>query len=61
MIVQIISDSEELNTRATDLFEWIVSKKVKITIDTIFSLEKAYEAHKRLENRLNIGKILLEI
>lgn len=56
-----ILDSNELNSRTTDLFGWIQSGKVKITIDSIFPLEKAPEAHSRLENRLNKGKILLEI
>ncbi|MHA1990358.1 MAG: quinone oxidoreductase family protein [Candidatus Hodarchaeales archaeon] len=56
-----ILDSKELNNRAKDLFEWIRSKKLKITIDSVFPLEKAHEAHNRLENRLNIGKVLLKI
>jgi NADPH2:quinone reductase len=56
-----ISDPNELNNRVNDLFEWIRSEKVKITIDSIFPLEKALEAHDRLENRLNIGKVLLKI
>ena len=50
---------EELNQRSAELFNWLTSGKVKLTIDKTFPLSQVKEAHTLLENRGNIGKIVL--
>jgi NADPH2:quinone reductase len=45
--------------RAGDLFDWITSGKLKVTIGNSFPLSAAAEAHRALESRKSIGKILL--
>lgn len=53
------ANREELLQRANDLFQWINTGKIKLRIDKTFPLQEAAEAHKRLEGRLSIGKLLL--
>jgi NADPH:quinone reductase len=50
---------EELLNRANEVFEWVKSGAMKIRIDQAYPLEKASEAHQRLESRASTGKILL--
>ena len=50
---------EELEQRASKVFEWISSGVVKIRIDRTFPLAEAAEAHRRLESRASSGKMLL--
>ena len=45
--------------RAGDLFDWITTGKLQITIGHSFPLSAAAEAHRALESRQNAGKILL--
>lgn len=60
-LTHYLSTSEELNSRSASLFEWLRSGQIKVTIDSIFPLEQAKDAHYKLENRLTKGKVLLEI
>ncbi|OLS21313.1 MAG: Quinone oxidoreductase 1 [Candidatus Heimdallarchaeota archaeon LC_3] len=60
-LAHYILDPEELQSRADAVFEWIKSNKIKLTIDSVFSLEKAKDAQDRLEKRLNKGKVLLKV
>jgi len=53
--------ADELHQRAKDLFSWISQGKVKISAYKTFPLKEAAEAHKYLEGRLSVGKILLAI
>jgi NADPH:quinone reductase len=50
---------EELLQRANQVFDWVKSGAMKIRIDSSYPLEKATEAHARLESRASTGKILL--
>jgi len=50
---------EELLGRATDLFEWIESGLLKVTIGAEYTLGQAAEAHHALESRMTTGKVLL--
>jgi NADPH:quinone reductase len=50
---------EELLARTKELFEWETSGVVKAKIDQTFPLAEAAQAHRRLESRASIGKILL--
>lgn len=54
-----IAEPSELKRRAKDIFDWFTNKKIKIQIDSIFPLEKAADAHRRLQSRQSKGKILL--
>ena len=52
-------DREELLNRATDVFEWMAKDELDVSIDKVFTLEQASEAHEYLESRMSSGKILL--
>lgn len=49
----------ELLQRATDLFTWTASGKLKVRIDKILPMSEAAEAHRQLEGRKTTGKVLL--
>ncbi len=53
------ADRAELLQRATDLFDWLGSGELKVRIDKTFPLAEAAEAHRYLESRRAMGKILL--
>jgi NADPH2:quinone reductase len=50
---------EELLQRSTDLFNWILAGKLKVTIGREFPLAQAAEAHRALESRQTTGKVIL--
>ncbi len=50
---------QELLWRAGDVLEWVRSGKLKVLIHDKFHLEDAAEAHRRLESRQSVGKLLL--
>ena len=50
---------EELLGRARDLFEWLRSGKLKVRIHKEYPLAEAAQAHRDLESRNTIGKLLL--
>jgi NADPH2:quinone reductase len=52
-------DRQELLQRSNDLFNWIASGQLKLRIDKTFPLAEAAEAHRQLEGRKTIGKVLL--
>lgn len=52
-------DRKELLERAEDVFSWIASKQLKITIHREFPLHNAGDAHRLLEQRQTSGKLLL--
>jgi NADPH:quinone reductase len=54
-----IADRAELLQRASDLFEWMASGKLKVRVDRTFPLAEAAAAHHYLESRQSKGKILL--
>ena len=45
--------------RAGDLFNWITAGRLNITIGNSFPLSEAAQAHRALESRQSVGKILL--
>lgn len=53
------ADRAELLARANDLFQWLRDGKVRVRIDKTFPLENAADAHRYLESRQVIGKLLL--
>lgn len=52
-------DRTELLQRTADLFDWIVAGTLTVRIDATFPLAEASRAHRRLEARKSIGKLLL--
>jgi len=55
------SSSEEILGRAKAVIEGIQKGWLKLRIDQVFPLEKAAEAHQKLEERKTSGKLLLTI
>ncbi|PYE51126.1 quinone oxidoreductase family protein [Deinococcus yavapaiensis] len=56
-----IATREELMGRASELFEWIQRGELKVTVDRVFGLAEAPEAHGYMEARRTKGKVLLEV
>lgn len=53
------ADRAELVQRASDIFKWIVDGKLTVRIDKTFALANAADAHRYLESRQALGKIIL--
>ena len=60
-IIDYIGTRDELDARATDIFGWIVDGRLRVRIDSVFPLERAADAHRRLESRQALGKIVLTV
>jgi len=54
-----IADRASLRRRTNDLFNRIIAGKLKVRIGRTFSLAQAAEAHRQLQGRNTIGKVLL--
>ncbi len=54
-----ISERSELESRAADLFELIGSGRLDVRIGQEFPLGRAADAHRALEGRKTIGKVIL--
>ncbi|MBO0722400.1 MAG: quinone oxidoreductase [Blastocatellia bacterium] len=52
---------EELLKRANDVLQGIREGWLRLRIDEVFPLEKAPDAHRKLESRGSIGKIILNL
>jgi NADPH2:quinone reductase len=52
---------EELLGRANDLFRWYAAGELDVRIDHTFPLAEAAEAHRYIEGRRTMGKVLLEL
>jgi NADPH2:quinone reductase len=50
---------EELEQRASDVFNWIASGKLKLRIGHTYKLSEVAQAHRDLEGRKTTGKLLL--
>lgn len=51
----------EVQQRAKDLFEMAASGKLRVAIDRSFDLAVAAEAHRYIEERRSLGKLLLNV
>jgi NADPH2:quinone reductase len=58
-LVHYIAERAELEQRASDLFSWIESGKLRLRMEFEFPLKDAAEAHRALEGRKTTGKVLL--
>ena len=50
---------EELEARASELFDMVAKKKLKLRIEHIYPLAEAQQAHRDLEGRKTTGKLVL--
>lgn len=55
----VLRSGEERRRRASELFGWVRAGQVKVRIAATFPLEAGAEAHRFLEGRGAIGKVLL--
>ena len=58
-LVHYTASREELLRRAEDVLNWTASGEMVVHIDKELPLDQAAEAHRQLETRQNIGKVLL--
>lgn len=54
-----VATREEFAWRAADLFHWVETGKLRVRIDKTFALKDAAEAHRYMESRGAMGKLLL--
>jgi NADPH2:quinone reductase len=60
-LANYVANRDELAWRAGDVLSWVASGKVKLHIDRTYPLAEAPQAHKDLEGRKTMGKVLLEV
>ncbi|MCU0522150.1 MAG: quinone oxidoreductase [Anaerolineae bacterium] len=54
-----VATRERLQRRAGDVFAWMSSGELEVPIDRTFPLAEAAEAHRYIEGRKTLGKLLL--
>jgi NADPH2:quinone reductase len=54
-----VAKHEDVVWRAGDLFDWIGAGKLEVTIGKVLPLADAVQAHRAIESRQTVGKILL--
>lgn len=59
-LTNYIIDPEELNWRASDIFNWIAAGRLHVRVDHVYKLSDATTAHRDLEARKTAGKLLLK-
>ena len=57
--MEFLTSHEERIKRSNELFEWVLSEKMKVQSPALYSLKDGAEAHAFLESRKSKGKILL--
>jgi NADPH:quinone reductase-like Zn-dependent oxidoreductase len=55
-----VRSRDELLARSRDVFDWLAAGRLRLAIDSVLPLARAADAHRRLEGRASMGKILLE-
>jgi NADPH2:quinone reductase len=58
-LVHYVADRDELLNRAADVFDWITSGRLTITISQRYPLAQARQAHEDLAARRTTGKLML--
>ena len=56
-----VATQEELEKRASEVFQWVAEGKLDVKVDQIFDLSDAQKAHAYLESGQSKGKILFKI
>jgi len=54
-----VANHADVSRRAGDLFKWLESGQLNVKIGNVYSLAEAANAHRSLESRNSVGKILL--
>ena len=54
-----IASSEDLQTRATDVFNWIANGELNLRMEHFYPLAETRSAHEALEGRKTTGKLIL--
>jgi NADPH2:quinone reductase len=60
-LLNAVRTPEEMRTRAHDVFEGIRAGWLRPRIAGVSPLADASEAHRRLESRSTIGKVLIDV
>ena len=60
-LADYIATRDELVGRASQLFDWIESGQLDVRIGARVPFADAAEAHRMLEGRETVGKVLLEV
>ncbi len=55
------ADRDEIRSRTGDLFRWVAEGRLDVTIDRVFPIADAADAHRYLEAGKSRGKLLLRI
>lgn len=50
---------QETQERCDELFGWVAQEQLKVRVDRVFDLSEVAEAHRYLEERRTLGKVLL--
>jgi NADPH2:quinone reductase len=58
-VVHYVANRPELLQRASEVLGWVADESLKVRIEREFPLAAAAEAHRELEGRRTIGKVLL--
>jgi NADPH:quinone reductase len=61
MVGQFVTDREELLTRSTELFNWLIGGQLQLTIAQTYPLADAAQSHVALGSGKTVGKLLLSI
>ena len=61
MSIDYVKTREELIERTNALFDWVLKGKLKVHISKVYPLEEVAQAHRDLESRKTIGKLILSI
>ena len=61
VLTHYISERQELEWRAADVFRWIAEKKLVLRAEHVYELAYAAQAHRDLEGRQTTGKLVLLI
>ena len=59
-LANYVAEREELDWRASDLFDWIAGGKLHLNVYRTYPLKDAAAAHRDLEARRTTGKLLLK-
>jgi len=60
-LADYVATREELLQRSADLFTWLADGSLRLQVHRIYSLEDAADAHRDLESRRTVGKLLIRI
>jgi len=60
-LADYVATREELLQRSADLFTWLADGSLRLQVHRIYSLEDAADAHRNLESRRTVGKLLIRI